>query len=267
MPSSAPVSRPAPGSVLPEVGPPSLTSSSLGYARSVVARHVPPTPTYRWPLLEDFTRTETWVKHENHTPDGRLQGARRAELRRAAARVRAAPRRAWSRRPAATTARASPSPAAAVGLPVTIVVPEGNSPDKNAAMEGFGAELVVHGARLPGGPGARRRAGRGARPAHRAVLPPAGWSRAWRRTPRELHESVRDLDVIYVPVGMGSGICANIVVRDLLGLRTEIVGVVAEKAPAYALSFERPARSSTPRPPTRSSTASPAGLPTRTRSR
>ena len=83
----------------------------------------------------------------------------------------------------------------------------------------------------------------------------------------ELHEAVPELDVVYVPVGMGSGICANIAVRDLLGLRTEIVGVVAEQAPAYALSFEAGERRRHRRPPTPSPTASPAHAATRTRSR
>ena len=101
-----------PDSVLPEVGPPSLTPSSLGYARSVVARHVPPTPTYRWPLLENFTRTETWVKHENHTPTGafKVRGGLNFVER---LRVSGLAPAGWSPRPAATTARASRSPAAA----------------------------------------------------------------------------------------------------------------------------------------------------------
>ena len=120
---------------------------------------------------------------------------------------------------------------------MTIVVPEGNSPDKNAAMEGFGAELVVHGADFQA---AREHADELAEERgllDGPLLPP--WLVEGVATyAAELHESVRDLDVVYVPVGMGSGICANIVVRDLLGLRTEIVGVVAEKAPAYARSFD-----------------------------
>ncbi|MDP2773396.1 MAG: pyridoxal-phosphate dependent enzyme, partial [Nocardioides sp.] len=64
--------------------------------------------------------------------------------------------------------------------------------------------------------------------------------------PAELHEAVPDLDVVYVPIGMGSGVCANVLVRDLLGARTEVVGVVAERAPAYALSFDAGEVVSTP---------------------
>jgi len=53
----------------------------------------------------------------------------------------------------------------------------------------------------------------------------------------ELFRAVADLDTVYVPIGMGTGICGLITVRDLLGLKTEIVGVVARAAPAMALSF------------------------------
>ena len=132
--------------MLPEAGPNTVTPSSLGYARSVVARSVPPTPAYRWPLLERVTRTETWVKHENHNPTGAFKvrgGLNFVERLRVSGLTAGGPGHAP---PAATTARAWRSPAAQGGLPVTIVVPEGNSPDKNAAMEGYGAELVVHGA-------------------------------------------------------------------------------------------------------------------------
>ena len=225
--------RPAP--VLPHTGPPSLTPSSLGYARSVVARHVPPTPTYRWPLLEHITRTETWVKHENHTPTGAFKvrgGLNFIERLRVSG---VAPAGLVS----ATRGNHGQSIAFAGrrgGLPITIVVPEGNSPDKNAAMAGFGAELVVHGADFQA---AREYADRLAGERGLLAVPSFHpWLVEGVATyAAELHESVRDLDVVYVPVGMGSGICANIVVRDLLGLRTEIVGVVAENAPAYSRSF------------------------------
>ena len=224
-----------PNPVLPDVGPPSLTPSSLGYARSVVARHVPPTPTYRWPLLEHFTRTETWVKHENHTPTGAFKvrgGLNFVERLRVSG---VAPAGLVS----ATRGNHGQSIAFAGrqgGLPVTIVVPEGNSPDKNDAMEGFGAELVVHGADFQA---AREHAAELAEERGLLEVPSFHpWLVEGVATyAAELHESVRDLDVVYVPVGMGSGICANIVVRDLLGMRTEIVGVVAEKAPAYSRSF------------------------------
>src|SRR6202008_112819 len=126
---------------------------------------------------------------------------------------------------------------AAFGLPVTIVVPEGNSPDKNAATEAFGAELVVHGRDSQA---SREHARELADERGLTTVPPfPPWLVEGVATyAAELHEDVADLEVVYVPVGMGSGACANIAVRDLLGLATEVVGVVAENAPAYALSFE-----------------------------
>jgi threonine dehydratase len=116
-------------------------------------------------------------------------------------------------------------------------VPEGNSPDKNAAMQAFGAQLVVHGRDFQE---AREHAAKLADAQgfemvpsfHRELVAGVATYAA------ELHAQARDLDVVYVPVGQGSGICANIAVRDLLGRRTEVVGVVAERAPAHALSFE-----------------------------
>jgi threonine dehydratase len=118
-----------------------------------------------------------------------------------------------------------------------IVVPEGNSPEKNAAMEACGGQLVTAGKDFD---------------ESRAVAAQIQAQRGYHFVPSfhrdlvkgvatyalELFESFADLDVVYVPIGMGSGICGLITVRDLLGLDTEIVGVVAENAPAFALSFE-----------------------------
>ena len=53
----------------------------------------------------------------------------------------------------------------------------------------------------------------------------------------ELFRAAPDLDILYVPIGQGSGICGCILARDLLGRKTEIVGVQSTEAPAYALSF------------------------------
>jgi threonine dehydratase len=221
---------------LPDTGPPSVTPSALGYARTVVARHVPPTPAYRWPLLEGFTRTETWVKHENHNPTGAFKvrgGLNFVERLRVSGLAPAG---------LVTATRGNHGQSVAFagrhgGIPVTIVVPEGNSPDKNDAMVGYGAELVVHGQDFQA---AREYAAELADERGLLTVPSFHpWLVEGVATyAAELHESVPDLDVVYVPVGMGSGICAHIVVRDLLGLRTEVVGVVAANAPAYARSFE-----------------------------
>ncbi len=236
-PPHSPVSPPPPipASVPNPLAMPMLTVAALNYARSVVARHVPTTPAYRWPLLEQALGTETWVKHENHTPVGafkvrgglnylerlRVHGARPPGLV-SATRGNHGQSLAFAGR--------------AYGVPVVIVVPEGNSPDKNAAMQALGAEVVVHGADFQA---AREYADQLASERGLAAVPAFhSWLVEGVATyAAELHEQVRDVDVVYVPVGMGSGAAANIAVRDLLGLRAEVVGVVAEGAPAQALSF------------------------------
>jgi threonine dehydratase len=117
------------------------------------------------------------------------------------------------------------------------VVPQGNSPDKNASMRGYGAELIVHGRDYQ--EALEFSAGVADERGLVAVPPFHPWLVEGVATySAELQESVPDLHTIYVPVGMGSGICANIAVRDLLGRETRVVGVVADRAPAYALSFE-----------------------------
>jgi len=212
-----------------------LSIERLTAARAFVGQHVPPTPAYRWPLLEELTGVETWVKHENHTPVGAfkvrgglwfvdqlLRTERPAGLI-SASRGNHAQSLAYAGR--------------AFGLPVTIVVPEGNSPDKNAATAALGAEVVVHGRDFQESVEESRRLAQ-----ERGLLAVPSYH-PWlvegvATYPAELHEQVPDLDAIYVPIGMGSGACANILVRDLLGVATEIVGVVAEEAPAYALSYD-----------------------------
>lgn len=216
----------------------SFTLDELGCATEVVRRWVPPTPQYEWPLLGLAVGARVWVKHENHTPTGAFKvrgGLVYADRLRA-------------QRPnvkgiiSATRGNHGQSLAfagAASGLSVTIVVPHGNSVDKNAAMRGFGAEVIEHGhdfqaalehsLRLACEAGSDLEA---VPPYHPdLVLGVATYG-------RELFDSVGDLDAVYVPVGMGSGISGLIGVRDLLGLRTKVVGVVAERAPAMARSFE-----------------------------
>jgi threonine dehydratase len=207
----------------------------IGAARERVRRHVPPTPARRWPLLERSTGTETWVKHENHNPTGAFKvrggvnfAARLTEAGRATGLISAS---------RGNHSQSLAYAGAAFGLPVTVVVPEGNSPDKNAATAAYGAELVVHGRDFQEAVEHSRVL------AEERGLMPVPSFHPWlvegvATYAAELHEDVPGLDVVYVPVGMGSGACANIAVRDLLGLATEVVGVVAENAPAYALSFE-----------------------------
>lgn len=212
-----------------------LSIEGLREATEIVRRHVPVTPAYRWPLLEQATGTPTWVKHENATPTGAFKV--RGGLVYVDRLVRSgAPVPGLV---AATRGNHGQSVAYAArvhGLPATIVVPEGNSPDKNASMAGFGAELVVHGRDFQESLeyAAALAAERGlvmVPSFHRDLVAGVATGAA------ELQEQAGHPDVIYVPVGLGSGICAHIAVRDLLGATTQVVGAVADRAPAHALSF------------------------------
>jgi threonine dehydratase len=187
-----------------------------------------------WPLLAQDIGAEVWVKHENHTPTGafKVRGglvyAERLRARLPAGKGIVSATRGNHGQSLAYAGRA-------MGTDVTIVVPNGNSPDKNAAMRAFGAELVVHGHDFQAARehaaslGAER--GLEVVPSYHPdlVLGVATYA-------RELLGAAGELDAVYVPVGMGTGICGLIGVRDLLGLRTEIVGVVAAEAPATARS-------------------------------
>lgn len=194
----------------------------------------PPTPQYAWPLLAARTGAEVWVKHENHTPTGafKVRGGLTYfdRLRRERPGVRgvvSATRGNHGQSLAFAGARA--------GVPVTIVVPHGNSTEKNAAMRAFGATLVEHGADFDA---ARVEAMRLADVeglefapsfAPELVLGVATYA-------LELLRGAPPLDALYVPIGLGSGICGCILARDLLGLRTEIIGVQSTEADSYARS-------------------------------
>lgn len=222
---------------------PWLTTATLSAARERVHEHLPPTPTLRWPLLEHHTGTETWVKHENHHPTGafKVRGGINLVSRLVADTSPPSDGRVGGVAGLISASRGNHSQSlayagAAFGVPVTIVVPEGNSPDKNAATASYGAEVVVHGADFQA---ALEHAGVLAEERGLLAVPPfhPHLVEGVATYAAELHEAVPDLDVVFVPVGMGSGACANVWVRDLLGLATEIVGVVTDGAPAYALSF------------------------------
>ena len=188
------------------------------------------------------------MKHENHTPIGAFK------VRGGIVYLDALKRRGRSVKGVVTATRGNHGQsialaAARAGMPCTIFVPRGNSREKNAAMQAFGAELIVAGADFDE---SRRACGEVRRRSAAITSCPRftpTWSRAWRPTRWRCSQAKPDLDAVYVPIGMGSGICGLITVRDLLGLDTEIIGVVAEKAPAVALSFERAAPCRPTRPP------------------
>jgi threonine dehydratase len=204
-------------------------------AADIVHAAMPATPTHAWPLLAARTGADVRVKHENHTPIGafKVRGGliHLRELKAASPNVIGviAATRGNHGQSIAFAARA-------LGLAATIVVPEGNSAGKNAAMRAFGAELVVHGHDFQA---ALEHAG--ALAAARGLVMVPSYAETLVAGVAsygiELFAAAPDLDTLYVPIGLGSGITGCIAAREALGLTTKIVGVVAEAAPAYALSF------------------------------
>jgi threonine dehydratase len=212
-----------------------FTLDELAAATATVRSYVLPTPAYAWPLLAERVGATVVVKHENHTPTGSFKA--RGGLVYVDALCRAD--RGLKGLVTATRGNHGQSVALAAarnGVRVVIVVPEGNSREKNAAMQAFGGELLTGGKDFDESRvvAARIQTERGYHyvPSFHRDLVKGVATYAF-----ELFKSCADLDVVYVPIGMGSGICGLITVRDLLGLKTEIVGVVAENAPAFALSF------------------------------
>ena len=204
-------------------------------AQSVVYRHMPPTPQYSWPLINERLGAEAWIKHENHTPVGafKLRGAlvymdwlkqTQPDLKGVVAATRG------------NHGQGVGMAARLMGLKAVIVVPHGNSREKNRAMLAQGAELVEHG-----------RDFQESLEFARALAVKRGFTLVDSFHERlvmgtatyalELFESAPPLDTVYVPIGLGSSICGVSAARNALGLRTEIAGVVAAESPSYALSF------------------------------
>ena len=209
--------------------------AQLERAHGVVAAAMPPTPAYAWPLLSERLGATAIVKHENHTPTGAFKV--RGGLVYVDALKRERPHIAGLI--SATRGNHGQSLAFAAGryhVPVTIYVPSGNSVEKNRAMRAFGAELVEHGEDFQSArEEAERRAQRDGLEFVPSFHPDLVTGVATYAL--ELLRQAPDLDVLYVPIGQGSGICGCILARDLLGLTTEIVGVQSTEAPSYALSF------------------------------
>ena len=218
-----------------------MPARGIEAAADLVHGAIGASPQISWPLLSQRIGAETWVKHENHLPTGafKVRGGLTYidHLRREQPGVRGVI--------AATRGNHGQSIAFAArqfGLPCVVVVPRGNSRSKNAAMRAYGAELIEAGDDFQAAYEATQAIAeerklhfvRSFHPMLVEGVSTYGW---------ELLRAVPDLATIYVPIGLGSGICGTIRARDLVGLKTEIVGVVSENAAAYALSFEarRPA--------------------------
>jgi threonine dehydratase len=215
--------------------PAPLTLAEIEAVAAMVDAIVPPTPAYSWPLLNARAGCELWVKHDNHTAIGsfKIRGllvylANLKAREPAVQGVIAATRGNHGQAVAFAAARHS--------LATTIVVPRGNSVEKNRAMQALGAELIEHGDDFQAALEYSRQLGAERRlhavPSfHRdLVVGNAGSAVAFlRRAPA--------LDRIYVSIGLGSGICAVVAARDALGLKTRVIGVASDRAPGIVLSF------------------------------
>ena len=210
------------------------TATDLEAAQRIVYAAMPPTPQYAWPLLAAEASCEVWVKHENHTPIGAFKvrgGLVHLKLRKDRGQANGV----------ITATRGNhgqsiPFAAARLGIAVTVVVPSGNSTEKNAAMRALGAELIEAGHDFDA---AREAASRIASERGLDFIPSFGPDLVLGVSTyaHELFRAAGALDAVYVPIGMGSGICGVIAARDMLGLKTKVIGVAASGANAYALSF------------------------------
>ena len=213
-----------------------FTRKQLDATSDLVHKTVLPTPTLCWPQLSEALGAEAWVKHENHTPIGAFK------VRGGVAYIDELVKHTPPQGGLITATRGNhgqsiPYAARAYDIPVHVLVPEGNSAEKNAAMAGWGAYVETFGQDFDE---ARVEAERRAATGEFEYVTSFGEHlvRGVATYALEMFSAIADLDTVYVPIGMGSGICGVILVRDLLGLKTEVVGVVSESADAVAQSFE-----------------------------
>jgi threonine dehydratase len=211
------------------------TLAQIEEAQAIVYRHMPPTPQYSWPLINQRLGTETWIKHENHTPVGafKLRGAlvyvdwlkgSRPGLNGIVAATRG------------NHGQGVGMAARLLGLKAVIVVPHRNSSEKNRAMIAQGVELIEHGDDFQASLefAAKVSAERGLAMVEsfheHLVMGTSTYA-------LEFFKAAPPLDAVYVPIGLGSSICGISAARQALRLTTEIVGVVASSSPSYAKSF------------------------------
>jgi threonine dehydratase len=215
---------------------PAYDLADLEEAAKLVYAQMPPTPQYVWPQLCERVGATVWVKHENHTPTGafKVRGGitfidwlqhQQPQVQGIITATRGNHGQSQSRA------------AAAAGVQCKILVPQANSPEKNAAMRGFGGEVIEFGNDFDE---ARIEAIRLAEEQDLFMVPAFHRElvRGVASYALELFAAAPDLDSVYVPVGCGSGICGLIAARDALKLRTKIIGVVSTEALAVKLSFE-----------------------------
>ncbi len=215
---------------------PLFTIDQIKQAAQLVYSQMPPTPQYNWPIICNDIGADVWVKHENHTPTGafKIRGGitfidwiKRTQPEITGISTATRGNHGQSQARAAITA----------GLTAKIYVPFGNSVEKNTAMRAFGGEVIEFGDDFDT---ARLEAIRVAAEQGLAVVPPFHIEllRGVASYAYELFTNVPDLDTVYVPIGCGSGICSIISVRDAMGLKTKVVGVVSTEAQTAKLSVE-----------------------------
>ncbi len=212
-----------------------VDNAQLQQAQEAVYAAMKPTLANPWPLLKEAAGCEVWVKHENHTPIGAFKVRGGLNLL-ARLMERDDPPRGLITATRGNHGQSIPFAAARHGVPVTVVAPRGNSREKNDAMRALGARLIEHGDNFDA---ARSHAEKLAEEEGLEMVPSfspelvAGVA----TYALELFEAAGELDVVFAPIGMGSGICGIMAARDMLGLRTEVIGAVAAGAPAYLHSF------------------------------
>ncbi len=212
-----------------------VTQADLERAQEIVYSTIQPTLQHAWPLLAEELGCEVWVKHENHTPLGAFKV--RGGLVHMRRRIERGQTNGVITASTGNHGQSIPFAAKREGVPAVIVVPENNSREKNAAMRALGAELLETGHDFVASKQAAER-----------IADERGLDMIASFQPElvqgvctyahELFSYAGELDAVYVPIGLGSGICGVMAARDLLGLKTKVIGVVSERANAYRLSFE-----------------------------
>jgi threonine dehydratase len=210
---------------------------ALAAQRTVYAA-LPPTPQYAWPLLEQRLGFKVWVKHENHTPAGAFK------VRGGLTYFEQLVQREPNLRGVISATRGNHGQsvgfaARRYGVNATIVVPHGNSVEKNAAMRALGVTLIEHGddfqaAREHAASLATQQGLHMVPSFHRDLI--RGVMTCWI----EFFESFGQghaPDVVFVPIGQGSGFCSAAAARALTGARSRLVGVVSAHATCYLDSF------------------------------
>lgn len=218
--------------------------SELNCAAAIVYSAMPPTPQYSWPLLNEALGTEAWIKHENHTPTGAFK------VRGGLVYIDALTRNMPEVRGVISATRGNHGQSIGFatrrhGLHATIVVPHGNSREKNASMRALGVELIEYGSEFQE---SREHAAQLAVANGLHMIPSfhrdlvSGVATYWM----ELLTAQPELEILLVPIGQGSGICGAVAARNALGMRTRIIGVVSAHALAYKLSFEQKSQCESP---------------------